>query len=45
MTSSGMGPLPAYVDGGLGALGALGAWATVDIRTEGLGRFEAFAIN
>ena len=42
MTSSGMGPLPAYVDGGLGALGA---WATVDIRTERLGRFEAFATN
>ena len=42
MTSSGMGPLPAYVEGDFGALGA---WATVDIRTERLGRFEAFALN
>lgn len=42
MTSSGMGPLPAYEDGGLGALGNP---ATVDIRSERLGRFEAFALN
>ena len=37
-----MGPLPAYTDGGLGALGSL---AIVDIRNEWLGRLEAFALN